>query len=113
EAAEIFRSSLVRQYFSRMSIGLRVAAHLAPGPARAWLRREIRRWQHNWFTPRLLQPQRRVRECSLRQDRLTPFERYWVDLLARRSLPGLLHFEDRSSMAFSVEARVPFLGRGP
>jgi asparagine synthase (glutamine-hydrolysing) len=29
--------------------------------------------------------------------------------MVRTSLPGLLHFEDRNSMAFSIEARVPFL----
>ncbi len=37
--------------------------------------------------------------------------RVW-SLFAGESLPGLLRFEDRSSMAFSIEARVPFLSRG-
>ncbi|MBN1104520.1 MAG: asparagine synthase (glutamine-hydrolyzing) [Deltaproteobacteria bacterium] len=32
---------------------------------------------------------------------------YWT--LRRTSLPALLHYEDRMSMAFSVEARLPFL----
>src|SRR6185312_9691759 len=32
---------------------------------------------------------------------------YWH--LARQSLPALLHYEDRNSMAFSIEARVPYL----
>lgn len=32
---------------------------------------------------------------------------YWA--LMRTSLPALLHYEDRNSMAFSVEARLPFL----
>jgi len=32
---------------------------------------------------------------------------YWH--LMEQSIPGLLHFEDRNSMAFSVEARVPLL----
>lgn len=31
------------------------------------------------------------------------------DQLVRTSVPGLLHYEDRDSMAFSIEARVPFL----
>ena len=30
-------------------------------------------------------------------------------MLVYSSLPGLLHFEDRNSMAFSIESRVPFL----
>lgn len=34
----------------------------------------------------------------------------WTVLL-RESLPSLLRFEDRNSMAFSIEARVPFLAR--
>lgn len=32
---------------------------------------------------------------------------YWDTL--SRSIPGLLHYEDRNSMAFSIEARVPLL----
>lgn len=31
------------------------------------------------------------------------------DQIMRTSVPGLLHYEDRDSMAFSIEARVPFL----
>ncbi|MCC7381508.1 MAG: asparagine synthase (glutamine-hydrolyzing) [Deltaproteobacteria bacterium] len=31
------------------------------------------------------------------------------DALLRSSVPALLHYEDRNSMAFSIEARVPFL----
>mgnify|MGYP001576088853 CR=1 FL=1 len=31
------------------------------------------------------------------------------NLLGRYGLPALLHYEDRNSMAFSIEARVPFL----
>ena len=32
---------------------------------------------------------------------------YWH--LVRQSIPALLHYEDRNSMAFSIEARVPYL----
>jgi asparagine synthetase B (glutamine-hydrolysing) len=34
--------------------------------------------------------------------------RLWQDF-TRYSIPGLLHFEDRNSMAFGIESRVPFL----
>jgi asparagine synthase (glutamine-hydrolysing) len=37
-----------------------------------------------------------------------PLDDYLADLL-RYSIPMLLHFEDRNSMAHSIEARVPFL----
>ncbi len=39
------------------------------------------------------------------------FARRCWRVLLRDSLPSLLRFEDRSSMAFSIEARVPFLHR--
>lgn len=38
-----------------------------------------------------------------------PFYNFLYDTLMRSSLPGLLHYEDRNSMAHSIEARVPFL----
>jgi asparagine synthase (glutamine-hydrolysing) len=34
---------------------------------------------------------------------------YLIDALQRSSIPTLLHYEDRNSMAFSIESRVPFL----
>jgi asparagine synthase (glutamine-hydrolysing) len=36
-------------------------------------------------------------------------DRFLYNLLFSTSLPSLLHFEDRNSMAFSIESRVPFL----
>src|SRR6185437_4774710 len=42
------------------------------------------------------------------EPRLRSFADYCRDAL-RRSLPELLRYEDRSSMAFSIESRVPFL----
>lgn len=38
-----------------------------------------------------------------------PFSKRLYNALTRTSLPGLLHYEDRNSMAHSIEARVPFL----
>lgn len=37
------------------------------------------------------------------------FARFWQRQLRHESLPSLLRFEDRNSMAHSIEARVPFL----
>ena len=39
----------------------------------------------------------------------TPMQRIQVDDILTDTLPQLLRFEDRSSMAFSIEARVPLL----
>ncbi|MFM7902945.1 MAG: asparagine synthase-related protein, partial [Bacteroidota bacterium] len=36
-------------------------------------------------------------------------DQFLYNLLFSTSLPSLLHFEDRNSMAFSIESRVPFL----
>ncbi len=38
-----------------------------------------------------------------------PLNSNLVDSLVRASIPALLHYEDRNSMAFSIEARTPFL----
>ncbi len=37
------------------------------------------------------------------------FTNYMYDMVFKYSLPALLHWEDRNSMAFSIESRVPFL----
>lgn len=39
----------------------------------------------------------------------TRVDAFLYNLLFSTSLPSLLHFEDRNSMAFSIESRVPFL----
>jgi asparagine synthase (glutamine-hydrolysing) len=63
---------------------------------RTWIGREYRdAFRHNALATVGGQP-RSVREMSVAQ-------------LTATNLPMLLHWEDRNSMAFSVEARVPFL----
>ena len=37
------------------------------------------------------------------------FNSFHQNLIQTSSLPSLLHYEDRNSMAFSIESRVPFL----
>jgi asparagine synthase (glutamine-hydrolysing) len=39
----------------------------------------------------------------------SPLKKFLYHLLFNTSLPSLLHYEDRNSMAFSIESRVPFL----
>lgn len=46
-------------------------------------------------------------ECVAYSD--NPFSKRLYLATTRTSLPGLLHYEDRNSMAHSIEARVPFL----
>ncbi|MFH1550212.1 MAG: asparagine synthase C-terminal domain-containing protein [Planctomycetota bacterium] len=44
-----------------------------------------------------------------RRDLGDPLNTVLHDSLTRSSIPALLHYEDRNSMAFSIEARTPFL----
>jgi asparagine synthase (glutamine-hydrolysing) len=39
----------------------------------------------------------------------SPLKKFLYHLMFNTSLPSLLHYEDRNSMAFSIESRVPFL----
>lgn len=52
-------------------------------------------------------------EVAHRLKKLNPlqpnFEEYLVDMVMQSNLPDLLRYEDRNSMAFSIESRVPFL----
>jgi asparagine synthase (glutamine-hydrolysing) len=61
----------------------------------------------------LLYPEFAVRASELPPAPAMPghghLDRLLCDQLTRSSLPALLHYEDRNSMAFSLEARVPFL----
>jgi asparagine synthase (glutamine-hydrolysing) len=43
------------------------------------------------------------------QKGVSRFDDFLYHLVFSTSLPALLHFEDRNSMAFSIESRVPFL----
>ncbi len=48
-----------------------------------------------------------IRLRPRRMDKILGNTLYWH--LAEQSIPALLHYEDRNSMAFSIEARVPIL----
>ncbi len=71
----------------------------------------LRAWGTKGLWGLVRQP-KAYRKTSLRQLYAQPVKtmrEYAISLLEATSLPKLLHFEDRDSMAFSVEARVPFL----
>src|SRR5207249_6109379 len=65
------------------------------GSAR-WLATEFRR---QWFD----------RETAQSVGSVSQVQRLQQELLTRKGLRALLHYEDRNSMAFGVEARLPFL----
>lgn len=90
-----------------------------PAALREFLRRERDLQRNTHLAPELLAVAEPVRAPyqqriprgvrALPADVRCVFDRYCWDLLLVRSLPALLHYEDRSSMAFSIEARVPWL----
>ncbi len=49
------------------------------------------------------------RQIEVSFDPKNSFRNFAYSALRKTSLPALLHYEDRDSMAFSIEARVPFL----
>jgi len=57
-----------------------------------------------WFAGRGAKPRSFWQELP-RQD----LKRHLLQSLTQTSLPGLLRYEDRNSMAYSIESRVPFL----
>ena len=94
----------------RLTIGL--AQHLLPAMIQRPLRRALGKdavpaWMNGaWFCERSV-PLHSVRDK--RNGAGQPLKAALRDSLTRTNLPELLRYEDRNSMAHSVESRVPFL----
>ncbi len=101
-----------REWPGRKQMTMGLAQHLLP----AFLQSPLRRisghgaapdWLHaTWFRERDVQL-RSPRD--LRRESNEPLKTALRDSLTRTNLPELLRYEDRNSMAHSVESRVPFL----
>ena len=63
---------------------------------------------HN-FLPRMLQSGNGTVPFHLEKKFGNKLDNFFYHLIFHSMLPSLLHFEDRNSMAFSIESRVPFL----
>ena len=108
-------------WFRRVPLAARVAAQLLPDKLRVRLRRAVNSQRQGWLAADLfdvreepgLFPALRLAppESPVAAWRDPAFARFLSRTLLSNSLPSLLRFEDRSSMAFSIEARVPFLDR--
>jgi asparagine synthase (glutamine-hydrolysing) len=101
------RLAAARTLVSASGPYLSTLAHVVLGIRRrpTWLRRGL--MPANWFGGVLRgalrpDPEQAVVPATLLGARL------WRDI-ASDNLPGLLRYEDRNSMAFGIEARVPFL----
>ncbi len=115
-----FRAAVREGHGARSALAAHVAVNLAPRVVRDAARKRLDRVRFGWIvgelfdappTPGIVEglgmkaSQRSAGRPSSRLD-----EQLWR-LIRSESLPSLLRFEDRSSMAFSVEARVPLLDR--
>lgn len=71
------------------------------------IRRLTRLRKLDWLAP----PFRIVSDVAMRPSRteLDPFDAILLHALDVTTLPGFLHYEDRNSMTFGVETRLPFL----
>ena len=84
------------------SLAGRAVAHRLPAAGRAWLRQRRDAGAVSWSSPAL------GRTAASEPDD-SSLDGHLRALVTRHSLPHLLRYEDRNSMAFSIEARVPFV----
>ena len=110
DAARFVRDASKRQHSGNWRLWLRAFDFLVPpklqGPLRRWAGEDLLpRWLNKrWFE------ERRVKPISLNyKDGKDVLRQTLVQTLTEVSLPALLRYEDRNSMASSIESRVPFL----
>ncbi len=119
QAASEYFAPPLKQHFSRLGLLRHIGGNLLP----RGFQRSLRDWRNrraaDYLAPELLaagEPEIPPYQQRIpRGRRELPafarhgFDRFCWELLLSTSLPSLLHYEDRNSMAFSIEARVPFL----
>ncbi len=108
-------------HFANRGLLLHVAASLAPSRMRNDARRRAHARRQPWLARELFTSEEPASVyAALEVTSPPPVEipggvsgmaRRIDDIFSRESLPSLLRFEDRNSMAFSIESRVPFLSR--
>jgi asparagine synthase (glutamine-hydrolysing) len=66
-------------------------------------------FEYKFFHPWISKSKDKTSPFHLTGKSKNKFDDFLYQLLFNTLLPSLLHFEDRNSMAFSIESRVPFL----
>lgn len=98
-----------QQLGGRSPVGAAMQARLPDG-ARSLYRRIGGLRKHALIDAELLGREGAGMRASAKPDSMRdPLNSSLVDSLTRATIPALLHYEDRNSMAFSIEARTPFL----
>lgn len=93
--------------FSLHQLAILIIAELMPRRLKGWIRGQNRSGLAGFVY--VDKAYRKANVAPLYKNQMKTMREYAVWMLQTTSLPKLLHFEDRDSMAFSVEARVPFL----
>ena len=103
-------------YQGKKLLGHVIAGLLPPSTRDKWRRAD---WitKRPWLDPELfiadadprMTERLDIKHESVSQDRAGAFEQRWWSMIRSESLPQLLRYEDRNSMAHSIEARVPML----
>ncbi len=110
EAAALIRSASRRPGLSGIGILTRSMDFLLPSamqlPLRRWVRKDLDpAWMDfRWFSRHGIVP----RSIGYQRGKDVLRQALYTEM-TENSLPRLLRFEDRNSMAFSIESRVPFL----
>jgi len=112
DAWRLMLNPRVQTFYAPSAMMRHTIAQLLPEKTREDIRRQSRRWRQGFITNDLLSTAP-DEEYARNEDRdaSSPFRCFWRRVLEHTSLPGLLHYEDRNSMAHSIEARVPLLSR--
>lgn len=85
---------------------MNILYHALPNALRSLVRKRRDRRALFWTAPEFRQLP--IRACDS-QSSSDPVHEYQKECLRALTLPGFLHYEDRNSMAFGVETRLPFL----
>lgn len=85
-----------------------IAGHALPPGMAAWLRRRRRNIEMEWLAPEYREPADSM-TVACGSEECDPTNVALKAAITQRTLPGFLHYEDRNSMAFGVETRIPFL----
>jgi len=85
------------------------AVYSMPHPVEWRVRRVRARLDLDWLAPEFRETTVELHRGCRSLDASDPSDRVLHDAIAHRTIPAFLHYEDRNSMAFGVECRVPFL----
>lgn len=116
-----FQGAAREGHFRRIALKGHIAAHLLPRGVRDTMRNTRDRRKLDWLTGELfsVDPPIGIGEGlglhnegpSSAPPAESRIQKHLWSVLLSESLPALLRYEDRNSMAFSIEARVPLLDR--